>query len=262
MSQIAQLLELFRVDKSIRGLRSRLDTAERFLAQQKTQLADLDKQSVTLEQQLKQLRATLANDEGEAARLEARISTLREQMNIAKTSKEYNAFLTELNTLKDAKTKVEETVLVAMQQAEHLTAKSGEVKSKQSERTGIATTAQTDRDASEAAIRDRLSELSTQRTTLAEKLPPNMLKEFERLVVQLGDDAMAPLEVLDRRNHEYSCGGCMMALPMETVNAVVSARLTHCPTCRAILFTEEDLIQPKNQPKSQSKKSKKETAAL
>jgi uncharacterized protein len=254
MSQIAQLLELFRVDKSIRGLRSRLDTAERFLAQQKTQLADLEKQSSSIEQQMKQLRATLANDEGEAARLEARINVLREQMNTAKTSKEYNAFLNELNSLKDAKTKVEETVLAAMQQAEQLTAKSGEVKSKQSERTGIASTAQTDRDASEAAIRDRLTELTAQRTTLAAKVPASMLKDFERLVVQLGDEAMVPLEVLDRRNHEYSCGGCMMALPMETVNAVVSARLTHCPTCRAILFTEEELIQPK--------KGKKETAPL
>jgi len=67
MSQVAQLLELFRVDKSIRGLRSRLDAAERFLSQQKTQLAELDKQTVSIEQQLKQFRATLANDEGEAA---------------------------------------------------------------------------------------------------------------------------------------------------------------------------------------------------
>lgn len=100
MSVTAQLLELFRVDKQVRGLRSRLDAAERFLAVQEKLLEELDVKNKSFEAQARQTRAAISNEEGEAARLDAKIASLREQMNKAKTAKEYNAFLNELANLK------------------------------------------------------------------------------------------------------------------------------------------------------------------
>ena len=153
MSVTKQLLDLFRVDKQLRGLRSRLDGAERFLTQQSTLLADMDKQKSTLETQVKHLRAVIANEEGEAARIEARTTSLREQMNSAKTAKEYNAFLTELNTLKEQKTAADEKVLESMAKVEENEKKLAEITGQHSERSKIAGTAKTDRTSSQSLER-------------------------------------------------------------------------------------------------------------
>lgn len=256
MSQIPQLLELFRVDKSLRGLRSKLDAAEKFLSQQQQQLGDLEKQASTVESQLKHLKASLANDEGEAQRLEARMATLREHMNTAQTAKEYNAFLNELNVLKEQKTKAEESVMAGMSRSEELASKVDELSKNKQERTGIASSAEHDRDAREAEIKERLSELATQRDELATKVPASLLKELERLIGIMGDDAMVPIEVLDRRAHEAACSACMMALPMEIVNGIVSGRISQCPSCRAILYTEIDWME-KDKPKKKAPAKKK-----
>src|SRR5689334_17197258 len=111
MTVTMQLLMLFRVDKQLRGLRSRLEAAERFLEQQQGLLREIDEKKKTVGAQLRQLRAAIANDEGEAALLDGKVNAVREQMNSLKTAKEYNAALTELNTFKEKKTKHEETAL-------------------------------------------------------------------------------------------------------------------------------------------------------
>lgn len=240
MSVTKQLLDLFRVDKQLRGLRSRLDGAERFLTQQSTLLAEMDKQKSTLEAQVKHLRAVIANEEGEAARIEARTTSLREQMNSAKTAKEYNAFLTELNTLKEQKTAADEKVLESMTKVEENEKKLADILAQHSERSKITGTAKTDRDAKSVEIKDRLAELTTQRHTLTTGIPARELKMLDDLIKTRGDDAMVPVEVLDRRSHEGSCSACMMAIPVEAVSALMSGKLMSCPSCRCILYVEEE----------------------
>ena len=261
MSVTKQLLDLFRVDKQLRGLRSRLDGAERFLSTQSTLLAELDKQKATLESQVKHLRAVIANEEGEAARIEARTAALREQMNSAKTAKEYNAFLNELNVLKEQKTGADEKVLENMAKAEESEKKLAEVLVQHAERAGIAATAKTDRDAKSAEIKDRLAELTTQRATLTSGIPPREMKMLDDLIKTRGDEAMSAVDVLDRRSHEGSCSACMMAIPVEAVSALMSGKLMSCPSCRCILYIEEEAFAPQKKPAKEKKvKDKKEVA--
>src|SRR6185369_7411052 len=155
MSVTKQLLDLFRVDKQLRGLRSRLDGAERFFSQQGGLLAELDKQKTTLESQVKHLRAVIANEEGEADRIEARTASLREQMNSAKTAKEYNAFLTELNTFKEQKGQFEERTLGAMTKLEEIEKTLAAIIAQHGERVKIVGQASTDRDQRASEIKDR-----------------------------------------------------------------------------------------------------------
>jgi predicted nucleic acid-binding Zn-ribbon protein len=253
MSVTTDLLKLFQVDKQLRGLRSRLDGAERFLEQQKSLLKEIDDKKNALEAQVRQFRATGSNDEGEASRLEAKITALREQLNSVKTAKEYNAGLTELNNYKEAKGKLETTALEAMAKVEQLAAQVTDLKTQRDERGKMVAGADADRKTKEAEIKDRVQELTAQRATLAAGIAPESLKLFEHLVKVRGDDAMAPVEVLDRRNHEFACTGCMMTLPVETVSAMLSGRLTRCVSCSCIIFTEEELLAVKPPPKAPGK---------
>ncbi len=242
MSVTKQLLELFRVDKQLRGLKSRLEAAERFHNQQATLLGDIEKQKLSLESQLKQLKASIANEDGEAARLDARIATIREQMNSAKTAKEYNAFLTELNNYKTEKEAAEEREIESMQKAEEIEKQLETLKGQLAERSKIVTMARADRDQKAADIKDRVAELSAQREQLASAVPQRERKAFEELVGLRGDEAMSPVEILDRRAHEFSCSACMMAVTVETANSLISGKLVNCPSCRCILYIEEETL--------------------
>jgi len=242
MTVTSQLLELFRVDKQLRGLRTRLDAAERFLREQTRQAEELKTGAAAIEAQIRQLRAAASNAEGEVARLDAKINALREQMNAAKTAKEYNALLTELGNYKDERSAAEEQALAALSKIEELDSRLKEIAGQQAERMKIVAAAETERASREAEIKDRLDELTARRASLAGGIPKDALSTLEHLIRTKGDDAMAHVEVIDRRNYEYSCAACYMTLPMETVSSIVTGKLTHCVNCGSILFTEDTEI--------------------
>ncbi len=258
MSVTKQLLEVFRVDKQLRGLRSRLDQAERFLGLQRTQLTELEGQASGLKSESKKLRAVLSNDEGEAARIEAKIASLRESMNSSKTSKEYNAISTELGSLKDQKSQIEDRVIAQLSKADESEGKLKTLTTQAQERAKIVERAQADRDAKEAEVKDRLNELTAQRATLAKEIPADTMKIFEELIRIRGDEAMSHVEVVDRRAYEYSCGSCMMTLPVESVASITAGKFTRCVSCHCILYTEEtDIVKGPGAPKPPSEKTSK-----
>ena len=263
MSVTQQLLDLFRVDKQLRGLRNRLDQAERFLSQQSTLLKTLDTNKQQLEEEAKKLKATLANEEGEAARLEKKMGTIREQMNSAKNSKEYNAFLTELGNFKTEKSGIETRVLEGMSKLDEMKGKLEGISAQHAERAKIVAGAKTERDARHAEIKDRLDELTKQRAGLVEKIPTTIRAEFENLVTTRGDEAMVHVEIISKRSHECSCSACMMAIPVEAVSGLLTGKLTRCPSCRCFLYMENETWENGGDEAAKPKrKSKKEKASL
>lgn len=258
MSVTKQLLELFGVDKQLRGLRSRLDQAERFLGLQQTQFTELEAQAAALKAESKKLRAVLHNDETEAARLEGKITSLRDSMNSSKTSKEYNAISTELGSLKDQKSQIEDRIIAQLSKADEADAKLKSVAAQAAERAKIVERAQADRDAREAEVRDQLAALTAQRAELAKAIPADAMKIFEELIRIRGDEAMSHVEVVDRRAYEYSCGSCMMTLPVESVASITSGKFTRCVSCHCILYTEDaDIVKGPSAPKAPSSKPAK-----
>jgi predicted nucleic acid-binding Zn-ribbon protein len=262
MSVTKHLLDLFRVDKQLRGLRHRLEAAERFLSQQVAQLTELERLRADLMGQVRQLRAAAANDEGEAQRLESKMAQIREQMNQTKTAKEYQALVTELNTFKTQKSASEERAIENMGRIEAAEARLKEIEAQHGERAKIVAKARAERDEREAEIKDRVAELTAQRLELTKAIPAANLAEFEQLVRTRGDEAMAHIELIDRRAHEGSCSACMMAVPVEALSALMTGKLTRCPSCRCILYIEESLMVASEElPRKRKTKAKKEEAA-
>ncbi|MGD9689609.1 MAG: zinc ribbon domain-containing protein [Phycisphaerales bacterium] len=255
MTVTAKLLKLFRVDQQLRGLRTRLDAAERFLKVQSGQLAELEAKSESLSTQVRSAKAAIGTDESETAAIDARMATLREQMNSARTNKEYSAFLTELNTLKGQKDAIEKRELEQMERLQGLEKQLAELTAQREERVKVVEKARTDRGERESEIKGRLEELAQERTVCAGDVPSDALKVFEDLVRARGDEAMAPVEVLDRRAHEYTCGACQMTLPVETLNHIVKGTLVRCANCQCILFSAEVLdLHKKTAPRGKKAK--------
>lgn len=239
MSVTKQLLAVFRVDKEIRGLSSRLNAAERFLGEQTRQLADISTQVSSLQAQLRQLQASANNAEGESKRIEAHINELREKMNNAQTNKEYKALLSEVNNLKEQRSSFDDEALGHLEKIEQIKAKLGTLEASRVEREKVRTVAETDRQERADEIAAKLAELRARRDEMAAGVPKDAMTLYEELLAQRGEDAMAPLEIVDRKRHEFVCGSSMMSVPVEVAAQLMQGRLTISPNDGCILYLTE-----------------------
>ncbi len=266
MSVTEQLLRVFRVDQQIRGLQSRLNAAETFLKEQVNQLSQIDTKREAINSQIRQLQAVAADNEGEMKRLDARIESLREQMNSAKTNKEYKAFLTEVNTLKADRSQNETAALEHMTKIDELTKQLETLDAQRGEREKVKGVASDDRVKKADEIKDRLAELQAQRKELAAGVPPQAMTLYQEMVRQKGDEAMAPIEELDRRRHEYTCSSCQMTVPVETLSVLLrpisdSKPITRCVSCGAILYIEAEMAERHQNGAAGSGRGKKKSKA-
>ena len=241
MSVTRQLLAVFRVDKEISGLQSRLTSAERFLAEQTKKLAEIGAQIDSLETQIRQLKASTANAEGESERLKQHIDQLREKMNNATSNKEYKALLSEVNNLKEQRSVFDEQAIEQLEKIEELNSQLEELESAKAERERMRGVAEADRQKRADEIAEKLAELRGKRGDLVDGVPKDAISIYEELLESRGEDAMAPLEIIDRKRHEYVCGSSMMSVPVEVAASLIQGKLTLSPNDGCILYlTEED----------------------
>lgn len=240
MTVTEKLYRVFVVDQKLRGLRSRLIAAERFLAEQTRQLGVLRTQHETASGQLRQLKASQANNEGEAKQAESHVEELRERMNTATSNKEYKALLTEVNTFKERQKDSEEAAISQIEKIEQLETQASELGESIAQRESICDKAEADRAAREAEVSDRLAELQSERDGLIGDVPRTALAVYNELLEVREEEAMAPIEIQDRKRHEFTCGSCMMTVPVEAMSALLShGELTRCVSCGCILYLEE-----------------------
>lgn len=259
MSATASLLALYRVDQQIRGLSARLRQAETYLAEQERLIADIEQRRESLSAQVRQLGATAHNDENESKGLETRISSLRERMVNAQTSKEHTAFLTEINTLKADKGLIEERALESMTKVDAVRKQLAETEAEYAERAKVRDVAAAERDRRESEIKDRLQELNKEREVAVNNVTAPVLAEYTRMINQGLEEVMAPVEEQSRRGMEYTCGSCYTHLPIEQVSILLKrGEITKCPACKVILYMEEELQQQITT--TQEKKSKKKVS--
>ncbi|MDX2132417.1 MAG: hypothetical protein SFY69_10230 [Planctomycetota bacterium] len=248
MDATTRLLKVFQVEKQMRELRSRLESAERFLAEQDKDLAQINAKRAALEAQAKALMVQAADREGEAHRLDAKIATIREQMGQAQTNREYQAFLVEMNTHKLERDKLETTAIEFMQKVDEAKRLHADAEAARDQRLQVRQVAQQERDARHAEIAARLAVLKAERAALAAEATPDSLKMLEDLLRRKGEDAMATIQVEDRKRHEYTCGSCQMTIPVEAVSGLLSRGvITRCVSCQCLLFLDEtarNALQP------------------
>lgn len=244
MSVTDQLLRVFRIDQQVKGLETRSRAAQRFLDTQEKQLNELRTRRSSLETQHRQLSAKANNFENDADAIQERINGYRDKMNAASTNKQYQALLVEANTLKNDKSKADEQALELMQQAETVKAEIERLETEIAEREAVVRVAQSERDQRRSEIKDRLEELTRQRAALADAVDGSAMQAYRARLERHGDEedgVMAPVETHDFKRMEFTCGSCMMGMPMELITGLMQGRLTHCTSCGVILFIPEEL---------------------
>lgn len=236
------LHELFLIDQQVRGLSGGLNGAKAHARSQQAKIDQLNAQLTELGGQLRQTQATEQTLENDAATIDARINKLREQMNAAKTNKEYSAFLVEVNTLKADKSKIDDRAMELLTQIDKLKAQIAAAQAKLAEQEKIKAHAESEVARRQAEVGTQLEDLQRRRAQAAAKVSPAELAVFEKLAENLEGEAMSPVLQEDPREMEFVCGGCYMSIPMERVNQLYNAdRMTRCSSCTRILYLSQEV---------------------
>lgn len=243
MSVQEKLRSLFLLDSQLRGIRSRLDAAINRLGKQKGKLEQLERQRSELAEQLKQNQVKSASLEMQVAEVDARVTTLRTQMNSVKNNKEYSALLIEVNTLKLEKGKVEEQTLEQMSKVEQLKQEATDLDARAAEQAKLVGVAESEVAQCRAELGQQLDDLTARRNQAEQEVPPEARAIFNKLCDIHEGEALAVVGEESRRHMEYTCGGCYMLLPVERVNALMRRPddVICCPSCGRILYMEEEL---------------------
>lgn len=257
MSLIESLRALHLVDAQVRGIRTRLDNAERDLKRQQTQLDTLLAQNREQESQLRQLQATVANLELEEKTFVDRISHLREELNTTSNTKQYNAIRDALKEIELKRDALAEQVLAQMENVEKVRGQIAAGVEPLSNRTKLRDIAAKALTEAKAAVGDRLGELEVERARAAKVLPEPALAAFDDSAEHNDGEALAEVVVIDLRHREFACSGCNAELPRDAFSRVAARRddVVTCISCGRILYMD---TLPEEPAKKGSKKPKEQ----
>lgn len=182
------------------------------------------------QESLKRNSAAIKNVELEIESQRQRILKLRTQQNTVRTNEEYRAIEREVAGVEKLIRDEEDKEIVLMEETDGLRANSTlmEQRLKQEEQVVKA-----DADALEqrlAGIREEMSRLQAERSTLAAGVDVEWLSRYERIFKHTGDFALVPVE-------NGSCGGCHMKIPPQLVqDAKRNETMTCCSFCGRLLY--------------------------
>ena len=242
MPLIENLLALYTVDRQVRSLRGRVESAQIYLRVQEKQIADIDVERSEVEQQLKQRKSNIALIETETGSIDDRITHLREELNHASNDKQYSALLAEVNTLKERRKAFEEEELLEMAASEELEERLTEIQGRWDERQKVVGSAKQDLETRENEISEQLAELEKERDTAAALIPEATLEQFDTIADDFDGEAMAAVEVLDQKRKEYGCTSCSLQVPLDSITKILGHPddIVTCVSCDRILYLENE----------------------
>jgi predicted nucleic acid-binding Zn-ribbon protein len=236
------LVKLFSADGELRAADARLHEAGGSVRQQERRIADLTEKSRLAQTKLRETQSQQKQLELDIRARDEKIERLRQQQQTSRNHKEYQAFLTEINTEKIDKGKVEDELLKVMETVEELTAQLKDL-------TAQLHAEQERHAATQGQLAGRLAELQAEidrlrpaRDAAHGSLPAKARETFDKLAERYEGEAMSPIGKPDRRTEEYVCTACNMDLFPDVYNRLHARDdLVTCPNCRRLLFIPDDL---------------------
>ena len=232
LPEIEILLVLQDRDRKIRTLKQELHVAPLERVESEERLAAATKQLEAVKLKAKEIEVEKKKLELEAQSKRDMIAKFQTQKFQTRKNEEFQAFNNEITRYEGEIRTVEDRELELMEDADKMKATVATT-----EQQTKATKAQVERQLADitakiAAVAGQLTELETERASLAVGLDEDLLDTFDRLFAGKGE-AVVPLE------HE-TCMGCHMKVTTQTVVKVKGQReIVHCEQCGRILYRSE-----------------------
>jgi predicted nucleic acid-binding Zn-ribbon protein len=230
------LIKLQSVENRLRAVKSKLTRCRRTVIFQENQLRTLQNGLEAKHEETKLTRVQVDRLELELKERDEHIAKLRAALNMAKTNKEYAAILTELNTSKADNSKVENQVLDLMKNIEADESDRMQIQIQIDEQKAKLDELRKDAEIKGTGFESEIEEIQSEWDQVAETIPAEALGIFKRVAETYDGEALATVSKENERIDIYSCGGCFMRLPAETVNQLMTKDdIIRCSNCTRIL---------------------------
>jgi hypothetical protein len=248
---LSSLVNLQVIELNLRLEKKKLKKIHNSVAYQQQHIEQLKAALNAKHEEIKLTRLHYSKLELELKSQEEEISKYRLALNTAKTNKDYSAVLTQINTKKADKSKLEDQILALMNQIDNDQVACREIEGAiESESEKLVQVVEQSEEKKEAIEAD-ISRLSDKRQELTKDVPAKELAFFERLAQRYDGEVLAEITQVNGRKGDHSCGGCYMTITLESVNALMTKdEVIYCPNCGRILVLD---LQPQQQPTNQAK---------
>lgn len=209
--------EATKLPKDIEAVRTRTAEAKKLVEGAKTSLDATRKDTRAKEKDLEDNQVKRQKFEG--------------QLYQVKTNKEYSAVLSEIEEVKQQKSRIEEEILTLMERQERLAGEIKDAESRLKAAESEGATAEKSLRERLAAVEAELGGLKGERTVASRGLPANVLGDYDRLLRARAGLAIVPVL---RPN---LCGACRMTVtPQRLQELRAQNALLACESCGRYLY--------------------------
>ena len=230
------LIKLQSVENRLRAAKAKLARSRRSVTVQENQVRSLQN---ALEAKKEECQLTKLQSDRLELELKTRdqeVSKLRASLNAAKTNKEYAAVLTQLNTTRADNSKIESQILELMKAVEVDEGECENIRKQIEEQKQELEQTRKKVESSAAEHEAEIAKIQAEWNEAAKAIPRKALDVFKRVADTYDGEAVAMIEQQEGRTAAYSCGGCYMGVPAESVNLLMSKDdIIRCSNCTRIL---------------------------
>ena len=204
----------------------------------KTQEGNIQKFTAKLEKLQEEHRSLVAAAKGkeqEVAVHDQAIAKRKQQLQEAKTNKDYQALLLQIQTDEAARGALDEGALEAMEKADKFADNFPPVKAEVQKAQELYETTKKKFLAEKPHIESEITDYNGQLQTEEVKLPKEFRDVYDRLIRSVGGaNALAVVE-----NQKY-CGGCNHQIPVNSLAHILAKKPVTCSSCARLLYVPTD----------------------
>ena len=243
---LSSLVNLQVIERNLRQEKQKLKKIQNSVAYQKQHIEQSKAALLAKHEEIKLTRLHYSRLELELKTREEEIAKFRLALNTAKTNKDYSAVLTQINTRKADKSKLEDQILALMNQIDGDQTACRDIEKTIETESQKVSQVQAEAEKKKTVIDQEIARLTEKRQELAQEVPGKELAFFERLAQRYDGEVLAEISQMNGRKGDHSCGGCYMTIPLEMVNALMTRdEVIYFPSCGRILVLD---MQPKQEP--------------
>ncbi|HOW35871.1 MAG TPA: C4-type zinc ribbon domain-containing protein [Candidatus Omnitrophota bacterium] len=233
--QIKKLVDLQTIDAEIYLYKRDLREKPLYVEELKKRYEDKKAGLKALEEKAKAIQVNRKAQELELQTKEGDIVKANAQLSLLKTNKEYQAKLTEIQSMKADKSVIEEKILVFYDESDAVNADIEKERKFLAEEEQKYLTQKKEVDDSVKEIEEKLKVLNLKRSQITPDISKSNLSRYERVLENKDGLAIVPV-------NGNSCGGCFMSVPDQVINEIkMHERLVLCEMCSRVLYLADDL---------------------
>ena len=234
------LIKLQSVENRLRAAKAKLTRSRRSVIIQENQIRSLQSALEAKKEEVQLARRQSDQLELELKMRDQEVTKLRASLNSAKTNKEYAAVLTQLNTTRADNSKIETQVLELMKAVDVDQEECTNLQKQIEEQKQELEQTRKKVESSAAEFEAEIAKIQAEWNDVARSIPRKALEIFNRVAETYDGEAVVKIEEQEGRTSAYSCGGCYMGVPAESVNVLMTKDdILRCPNCTRILVLSD-----------------------